>query len=115
MMKRANNQVINNFRVWHYESTDDDFVELSVFENKNLSSYPNYTCYDRYINLHNDPRFPIDYTDPPAPKDSETEQQKIYREEYEYYNRRKDQERPMWRFHKSTLELIINICRQIDC
>ena len=104
-------QHINNFRVWIYEGIENDYTELSVCEKKDGED-----GYEYYINLHKDPRFPVDFSVvPKVLKEGEIEslEDQIYRKEYFYYSHRKDQGQPLWRLHKSTVERVLHICRNI--
>lgn len=86
--------------------------------------------YDYYINLNKDEKFPsVSFRFPPPPLKTkikknqwgdeleeiipETEEAAIYREEYRWYDSRKDMQMPMWHLHRDTLEKVIARCHEL--
>ena len=101
---------MSKFKFWSIVDRDNpNYVDSSLTELTPRGYYS-------YVNLHSDPRFPVDYSTPPAEIETENESvaDQIYRKEYEAYVSRKDFYNPLWKLHQSTLERVQMIIDRLE-
>lgn len=71
--------------------------------------------YNYYVDLHADQDFPsVSFRFPPKVIAVPTDEESIYETEYRYWKHNKDFQQSMLYLHRSSIEKIINRCREIS-